>query len=294
MTGATGFVGRAFCAAAAQAGLAVIAIGRDAQALSDLPKRVEARRVDDLCDQKQALEALRGADIVLHLADRADRLDTAISASPSLHLAEAVATAARSLKLDALVFASSIYATLDQQGRSNRYGSAKLAAERVVLGSGIPSIVLRLPPIYGRGEKGGVAALASLTRRGLPLPFGAADAKRDYLYVGNLTDLLLAVATAPSATLRTASGHRFEPSDGTPIATAELIRLIGQAQGRKARLLAVPPGLILAGARILGLEDRVGAAFEPLSAEGNEALGRMFGWTPGRTMPETLAYLAEP
>jgi hypothetical protein len=104
---------------------------------------------------------------------------------------------------------------------------------------------------------------------------------------------LLMIARGPSEVLKTADGIRLEPSDGQPIATSQLVRFLGEVQGRPARLLPLPPALMMMLARLAGQTDRIKAAFEPLDVEGNETPASLFGWTPHRVMPDSLAYLAD-
>ena len=80
----------------------------------------------------------------------------------------------------------------------SNYGRFKLEAEAIVEGSEIPSITLRLANVYGPRQRqdleGGVIAIfLGLWRRKEPLTvFGDGTAQRDYIYVGDVVDAVLA------------------------------------------------------------------------------------------------------
>ena len=80
----------------------------------------------------------------------------------------------------------------------SNYGRFKLEAERIVAQSDIPSITLRCANIYGPRQRqdleGGVIAIfLGCWRRKAPITiYGDGSAERDYVYVGDVADAVLA------------------------------------------------------------------------------------------------------
>jgi len=127
------------------------------------------------------------------------------------------------------------------------YGRSKLAAEQALIDlakdSGMTYTILRPTLVYGPGNPGNMERLLKLIQTGLPLPFGAIQNRRSFLYVGNLVDIILTTLTHPNARNQT-----FICSDGQDLSTPELIRLIAHCAQQPCRLVPVPlPLLRLSG-----------------------------------------------
>jgi UDP-glucose 4-epimerase len=273
--------------------LPVIALGRDAAKLAQLPSTIET-----WADEKgkapgdEAFERLSGG-LVLHLAGVADRRRVNGTASDAaLAYARDMAELASAARLRGVVLVSSIYASLEEQGSTSAYGAHKLAVERLFGSSdAVPTLILRLPPVYGPRLRGSIPLLAKLVRRGVPIPFGRATEPRDYLAMGNLLSLLQHLSGVDHQTFAQLHGLAVEPSDGSPVTTAELVRMIGQVIGRRPLLLPIPEGLVIAMGRWAGKANLVEAAFHPLLARGSDVLARQLGWRAALELPETLNYL---
>lgn len=291
VTGATGFVGRAFCARAGAAGHKAIAIGRDRKALDELPAEVDRRPVTNFADSIEFARQLQGVEVVVHLADQADRAAMGTrSISPSLM--NSVVAAARMAGITDILFASSIYASLDERGSNNVYGRGKRDAEKILIAAKpLRGIILRLPPVYGPGSDGSIALLSRMVAKNVPIPFRKATAPRDYLFIDNLIDLILAIVSSPAEVRERARDQLFEPSDGEAVGTARLVELIGQAMNRKARLFSIPPIVLRPLAKAFGKQAQIEAAFDPMAAAGNHDLSALFGWTPRQQMPQSLHFL---
>jgi UDP-glucose 4-epimerase len=290
VTGASGFVGGATIRALRAADLLVRAISRKPEP-RDLAEGVNWSIVPDYRDARAIERAVAGARCVIHLADDPDRTSPRAageSASIAANLIRAMAASGTSR----LILASSVYARLAP--RAGGYGAAKRAAETEVLSaSGLQAVVLRIPPVYGPGCRGGFGTLAALVRRGLPIPFARAVAPRAYLSRRNLCDLLVSIAGADDRQWAAAAGRCFEPSDGRPVGTADLVRMLGHACRRPAWQIAVPLPALRAVGRLTGKAAVIAGALDPLDVIGNEPLTQIFGWRPAEQMPASLAFLGE-
>jgi len=123
----------------------------------------------------------------------------------------------------------------------SNYGRFKADAERIVASAEIPNITLRLANVYGPRQRqdleGGVIAIfLGRWRRGENLTvFGDGTAQRDYMYVGDVVDAVLAAF---------AGNWKGVYNIGTGVATSvnELIAALSE-------ILGPPPGITRAAER---------------------------------------------
>ena len=262
MTGAGGFIGRALCPALAARGHRVVAALRRELGMGTPPiAAVEPRVLGDIVPDRDWRGELRDLDIVVHLAQRAHRQGAADILAGEPPAAAALARGAALSGVRRFVYVSSIKAMGEETapGRPFRpddpprpedaYGRAKLATEAalaaVAADTGLELVILRPPLVYGPGVGGNFRVLLRLAGSFLPLPFAAVDNRRSLIAVDNLVDVVAAAALHPAA-----AGHVLLVSDGADLSTAALIRILAAAQGRPARLFAVP-NAALAGLRRL-------------------------------------------
>ena len=81
----------------------------------------------------------------------------------------------------------------DMPEPTDTYGRSKLEAERLVAASGVPYTMLRPAVVYGKGVKGNIAALATIAKTPMPLPFGGLDNRRSLLALDNLVTAVVHV-----------------------------------------------------------------------------------------------------
>ncbi len=292
VTGAGGFIGRALCPAlAARRHHVVAGLRRPTPAA---PIGAESLLLGDIAPGRDWKGALRGLDIVVHLAQRAH-------APPSQSILDAEPDAAAGLAREAalagvrrFLYVSSIKAMgettapdrpfhpADMPCPEDSYGRAKLATERalasVAAETGLELLLLRPPLVYGPGVGGNFRALLRLARSGLPLPFAGLDNHRSLIARDNLIDLIAACCAHPSVA-PAGRGTILLVRDGTDLSTPELIRILAASQGRKANLFALPKP-VFAGLRRLPL---LGAAFRrlTLSLQIDDGPTRAaLGWRP--------------
>jgi nucleoside-diphosphate-sugar epimerase len=167
------------------------------------------------------------------------------------------------------------------------YGRSKLEAEQLLRDlaerQGLGVTALRFPLVYGPEVKGNMLRLFALVDRGVPLPFGAVRNRRSMLYVGNLVAALCAVLERPPTGSRT-----FFVTDRRDLSLPELLRLVGEALDRPARLLSVPPVLL----RLLLPSAERGRLFGSLVVDAS-SLTRALGFEPPFTVEEGLRVTAE-
>ncbi|CAG2263048.1 UDP-glucose 4-epimerase family protein [Burkholderia sola] len=302
VTGANGFVGRAVCRLALEAGHTITALVRR-------PGGCIGGVREWVCDTADfggldaGWPADLAADCVIHLAARVhvmrdespdpDAAFDATNVDGTLRLAEA----ARHHGVRRIVFASSIKAVGEFDGGvplseafepapQDAYGRSKLRAEqqlaRFGASAGLDVVVVRPPLVYGPAVRANFLRMMDAVARGMPLPLGAVSARRSIIYVDNLADALLRCAVDPRA-----AGECFHVADDDAPTVAGLLRLVGDALGKPARLLRVPPALLRVAGKLTGRSaavDRLTGSLELDTAR----IRRVLGWHPPYTTRQGL------
>ena len=143
-------------------------------------------------------------------------------------------------------------------------------------------VIIRPPLVYGPGVKGNFATMIKLVHKGLPLPLGAVHNKRSLVALDNLVDLIITCIDHPGA-----ANQVFLAGDGKDLSTTELLRGIGNAMGKPARLIPVPPGLLMFGAGLLGKKDVAQRVLGSLQVDISKAQN-LLGWEPPLSVEEGL------
>jgi nucleoside-diphosphate-sugar epimerase len=222
-------------------------------------------------------EAFRACDAVIHLANIAhNRVDSRLLWRVNVEgTSRAVALAAEE-RVRRFVYVSSAKARDPQDD----YGRAKLAAEeallRVASVSGMQSVILRPPLVYGPRVRANFLALMRAIAHGWPLPLKSIENRRSLVYVGNLCD-----AIAQCVESAAAAGRTFYVTDGPAVSTPVLCRAIGNALRRPARLFPFPPVLLPLSRLTDSLEV------------DDSAIRRELGWRPPFSFEEGLRLTAD-
>ena len=285
ITGASGFIGRRVSSALAKEGWRVRAASRDPCIIPAI-SGIERVAMPDLARPAEWTALLEGATHVVHLAGIAhapgalpDALYRRINADAVGELAEA----ARG-RIERFVFISSVRAQAglsaerpitetDAVRPTDAYGRAKLEAERLLAASGAPFCVLRPAVVYGKGVKGNIAALATLARTPMPLPFAGLNNRRSLLALDNLISAISLVLDAKAA-----ANKIFLAADAEPISVAGLVTAMREGLGRSPHLIKVPLGAVQRLMKSFGKE----ADWERISGEFIVDCSKLMGigWRP--------------
>jgi nucleoside-diphosphate-sugar epimerase len=129
------------------------------------------------------------------------------------------------------------------------YGKSKLLAEQYILSKSIPEdkrvYILRPCMIHGPGNKGNLNLLYSLVSKGFPWPLGLFENSRSYLSVENLCFIINELIYRDDIL----SGV-YNVADDIPLSTNEVINLVAESKGKKARILNLSKSLIKVLARV--------------------------------------------
>lgn len=301
LTGATGFVGRRLACQLDQLDRFSLACAVRRSGSSICGTEFV---VGELNASTDWAKALGGQNAVIHAAARAHVMKDEtedplaeyrkVNVEGTLNLARQAAEAG----IRRFIFVSSIKVNGEQtaEGRpfiaesapapEDAYGSSKMEAEQALQAlaeeAGMEVVIIRPPLVYGPGVKGNFATMINLLKKGLPLPLGAIHNKRSLVALDNLVDLIITGIDHPKA-----GNQVFLAGDGEDLSTSELLRGIGKAMGKPARLIPVPTRVLMFGAGLLGKESVAQRVLGSLQVDISKARN-LLGWEPPLSVEEGL------
>jgi nucleoside-diphosphate-sugar epimerase len=306
VTGATGFVGSHLAEALRAEGHEVTALVRSpakAAALGPLGVRAVAGDLDDPASLARAVE---GLDVVFHVAG-------CVAARSEEHFlrcnrdgtARLVAAAARA-RVARLVYVSSMAAGGPAaKGRPlagtepprpvTAYGRSKLAGEAAVRAGDVPWVIVRPPTVYGPRDRE-VLKVFRMARWGIAPVFGDGSQELSVVHGADLAAALLAAGTAAAT-----PGQVYYACHPEVVTSADLLRAVGGAMGRRLRLVPVPPAMgrallgvtelaaSLAGQTTILTRDKGNEFFQPAWTGDPAPLTRDSGWRAALDLTSGIA-----
>ena len=306
VTGAGGFIGARLCR--------VLAAG-DCLVRAAVRNSFDARQKDfcenlvlgDILEGKGWKEALAGVDIVVHCAGRAHVLrETAKKPLDEYRRVNVLGTQRLARlccenKVRRLVFLSTAKVNGESTGipgepaafteedipsPQDDYSVSKMEAEntlkKISSESGLETVILRPPLVYGAGAKANFRQLVNLVSLGLPLPFKSIRNRRSFIYVDTLCSAIRVCCTDPAA-----AGNTFMVSDSESVSTRELVEAIAFALQKKVLLFNCPPWLLRSAARSMGLGHAVTRLTGSLVIDSG-LIRTTLGWRPEITFREAI------
>lgn len=247
-------------------------------------------------------DALKGIDVVIHLAGMANMAPTTdsnlhqeyqtVNFDGTRHLA--VQAAQNGVKR--FVFLSSIgvngresrepFLENDIEAPHDAYTISKFRAEnalrKIEAETDMEVVILRPPPIYGPDAKESFVRLFNWVSKGVPLPFAGITNKRSFMALENLIDVICLCINHPKA-----GGRTFLVSDGHAISTEELIGKIAHAMGRKPMLFHIPKVMMRWSLSLLGRQRIYERLWGDLSVDST-LIQKELGWTPRVSADQAL------
>ncbi|AVO55247.1 SDR family oxidoreductase [Ectopseudomonas mendocina] len=299
LTGATGFVGDALLRYLSTAGACVVAAVR-----SGGTRRFSEHvfEVGDISADTQWASALEGITVVVHTAARA-HISQEVSSDPLAEYrgvnVEGTLNLARQAAISGVkrfVFISSIGVNGNINTRPFNAGDAPLPLEpyaqskweaeqglwRIQQEAGMELVIIRPPLVYGPEAPGNFGSLVRWIGKGIPLPLGSIHNKRSLIGIDNLVDLIVRCIDHPAA-----ANQVFLAGDGRDLSTTELLRLVGDAMGRPARLIPVPAGVLKLSAALLGRKAMAQRLLGSLQVDISQTCETL-DWQPPFTVEEGL------
>ena len=303
LTGANGFIGNhVFKELRANVSFKVKPCSRT----NTFPVFYNTFTIDDLKENIDWVDVLSDQEIVIHTAGRAHVLNDnskdpllefrLINVNATLNLARQAAENG----VRRFIYISSIKVIGEQTTFEKPFNehdnpkpcpndSASIAKYEAELGlikiaseCGMEIVIIRAPLVYGLGVKGNFASLLKLTLKRLPLPLGCINNQRSMVYVKNLVDLIVTCIDHPKA-----ANQVFLVSDDEDVSTSDLLRRLGHAANRPARLINVPVRFLKFCARLLGKEAAVDRLTDSLQVDISHTKATL-DWKPPYTVDEGL------
>jgi len=263
LTGSTGFVGSALLQHLQKHGSQPLTIGHRER--PGIHTTIDKLRLANI-----ASNHLADCDTIVHLGARVHVMREShlnpIEVYREVNVATTIALAnmAAVAGVRRFVFVSSIkvngegtlaghaFTAAETPAPQDPYGVSKMEAEeglrQIARETAMEVVIVRPPLVYGPGVKANFASLMRAVQHGLPLPLASVtENRRSFVALDNLVDLLITCIDHPAAANQT-----FLVGDDEDLSTAELLRRIGQAMHKPARLFPVPPSLLQLGANLLG------------------------------------------
>jgi UDP-glucose 4-epimerase len=296
ITGTTGFVGSALLPALSQ---------------HHQTRPITRAEFGDLLPTTDYTAALTHADVVIHLAARVHIMhDTAAepleafrrtNTAGTLNLARQAATAG----VRRFIYLSSIKVNgehtqpgqpftadntltplaLDPYAQSKQ--EAEQALHQLALETGMEVVIIRPPLVYGPGVKANFLSMMRWLHKGIPLPLGSIHNHRSLVALPNLIDLITTCIDHPAAANQT-----FLVSDGEDLSTTDLLRRLGDALGKPARLLPIPQAWLETTLTLLGKRAIAQRLCGSLQIDLSHTRNTL-GWTPPISVDAALRQTAE-
>jgi len=266
VTGATGTIGPALIRRLLNKGYRVRVLLRSPPLPGSLPESV-SQFLADITDSHTVNRAVRGVDVVFHLAAKVHTSDPSSSLQAeyervNVQGTQCVTDAAQAADVRRLVFFStiSVYGpsqppeVLDESSPlrpQSLYAQTKCEAEEIVLSArqgkkkGPLAVVLRLAAVYGPHVKGNYARLIAALRRGWFVPLGDGCNRRTLIYDEDVSRAALLAAERAEA-----AGQIYNVTDGHIHTLRDVLGAICRALDKSPPKYYCPaaPVRVLAGA----------------------------------------------
>jgi len=248
VTGATGFVGDTLTASLIKKGHRVRVLCRRKEDAGKFSSKAEVA-FGDITKPETLKNALRGVDTVFHLAGLVSY------SKPRGELFRINAKGTENLlahceNVDRFIFSSSVSVYGEIKGKADEnyplsprthYGESKAEAERLILDSGVKSVILRIAPIYGRGSPSWNKNLG-LLERGFPI-----SNTKNTTHVVHISDVIQAFEGA----LKRGKGV-YNIAGGAPVPFTDFAETIVRQLGKRPRRMPMFAVSLLA--RLTGMK----------------------------------------
>jgi nucleoside-diphosphate-sugar epimerase len=282
VTGASGFIGGALCAELVGRGHDVVALVRREGSEPPATRAVAGDLADGV--RLAAIAAAERPDCVVHLAaeiasQRSERKVREVNVGGTERLLQAcVAASEGEPESGPRVVFSSTVVTGEAHGAllsedeplpvQTPYGRSKQEGERLVLGSGLPAVVVRPSHVYGPGGWYAHELIPRLRQPGRFAVIGRGENLWDVVHVDDVVSaLILAVEGAPA-------GAIYHVADDEPITFYDFMALTAKALG-----VGPPRRIPAALARMVAGSNAIDAVVRS-ARSSNAKIKRELDWQP--------------
>jgi len=258
VTGAGGFLGKALCRFLRSVDIEVIGFARGDY--PELEKMGVLMVKGDISDRQSLFDAMKGADLVFHVASKAGVWGSKESYfNANVSGTENVIHACQELNINRLVYTSTpsvTFAGKDENGINesqpyakeflNFYALSKAIAEEKILTANsatCKTVALRPHLIWGPGDPHLVPRVLQRAKTGRLKLLGKTDKLVDTIYIDNAVYAHLLAAVNLSQANPSCAGKAYFVSNDQPILMAEMLNKILACQGLKPISARIPAPL---------------------------------------------------
>lgn len=282
VTGGTGFVGGHVITALLQAGHPVRGLVRSRSKAEALGLGKVEWVTGDLTDAAALEAATHGVSAIIHLAGlvaaRSELEFLSINRDGTERLVRAAAdTQARFVHVSSLAAAGPAQPGQPLSGDEpprpvSAYGRSKLASEHAVRAGQLPWVILRPPAVYGPRDRE-MFRIFRAARLGIAPVFGDGSQELSLVYGPDLAEAIVAATMAEGI-----EGAVCYPAHAEVLTARQVAMTIGNASGRKVRILGIPQPLARGALQLTGAFARLARRATLLTPDkGNELFQR--AWT---------------
>lgn len=254
-------------------------------------------------------EALKGIDVVVHLAGRAHVMkETASDSMAAFRKVNTAGTENLALQCAAqgvkrFVYLSTIKVNGERaesegafsaDGEVNPQGpyalskwEAEQALRKIGAETGLEIVIIRPPLVYGPGVKGNLPRLLKWVDSGLPIPLARVNNVRSLVSLDNLCDFIKHCIEHPDA-----CGETFLVSDSQALSTVELIGLMAESMQRPVRWLAVPVTWLQAAGKLCRRQSEIERLCGSLFVDTRKSY-EVLGWRPPFSVEDGIQQTAD-
>jgi len=298
LTGTSGFIGSGILREFERLGLRV----RTGYRSSTQHGRPDTFRHGDLDTENRWEQFFAGAAVVVHAAGpahiRAHRGDAGRDRRAIVDGTLFLLRGAAKAGVRRVVYLSSAHAYGSSSSAFHRivetdplrphgpYAEAKAEADRLVLEEAlrleIEAVAIRPPMVYGPRAPGNFGRLVKLAKLPLPLPLGAATAKRSFVAIENLASAIVAAVRYEGPLI-----GPFNVTDDHDLSTSEMVSVIREGLGVRDWQLPVPRRLLDLAAGAIGRREEIGKLLDPYQLDAARFMTAT-GWRPRITAREAV------
>jgi dihydroflavonol-4-reductase len=264
ITGGTGFIGSRLALQCLEKGYAVRVLGQENTAAEAENKRLLEGKgaqvtVASVTQREDLCEALRGVDLVFHLAaaqheaNVPDRRFWEVNVTGTKNILEASvhARVKRFVHGSTIgVYGAALEGCLDEHSPvqpDNIYGITKLEGEKLALSfrERLPVVVIRISETYGPGDRRLLKLFKGIQKRVFCIIGGGKNIHHP-IYIDDLIEGFLLAATADEAL-----GHLFVLAGKEPLTTAAMVDTIAKQLGTRIPSFHLPLTVFMIAAVLL-------------------------------------------
>jgi nucleoside-diphosphate-sugar epimerase len=302
ITGANGYIGSALALELTLATNHIVRASVRKKTIK-LPSQIQVIENMEVSDNTNWTDTLQDIDVIIHCAAHVHVMKEKsqnsilefkkINTDGTLNLARQAA----SLGVKRFIFLSTIgvngaetinhpFKADDIAKPYSPYSKSKLEAEiglkKISEETNMAIVIIRPPLVYGPNAPGNFSTLLRFMKWRMPLPLGAINNKRSFIFLGNLVDLIIRCIEHPNA-----ENQIFLVSDDHDISTTQLLQNVRKALKKFTLLLPIPMNILSLIAKYSGNERVAQQLLGSLEIDIKKTK-LLLGWKPPFNIFEAL------